>query len=159
MYLHDLLLRSIWRPSKILFHKTVKYFIVRSIELLEKVVSFLFDLGLWSSLGLVEAFLPGALPLTVGQGQLLLPTIKPLAEKFYHTNNGLRCMNIYFGWVEEEIVLCYLWGNIKELLQLSNLFPGFFDEFISINYMYLFQRKMSYPSETLKLKARISPIY
>ena len=80
-----------------MFHKTVKYFIVRSIELLEKVVSFLFDLGLWSSLGLVEAFLPGALPLTVGQGQLLLPTIKPLAEKFYHTNNGLRCMNIYFG--------------------------------------------------------------
>ena len=75
---------------------------MRRIELLQNTVGALLHLGLGPPLGLVETLLPGAGPLALGQGEVLLAAVEPLRG------------------VEEEVVLRDLRGDVQEGLELGN---------------------------------------
>ena len=127
---------SSW-PSKILLDKFIEYFVVRSIKLLQSLVRTGFNFGLWSSFRFVETFISGASPLTLRQGQLLPSAVETL------------------GGVKEEIVLSYLIRNPQEGFHLSQTYPRLLDEFVPINNLYLFQRKISHPPSITVMNERL----
>ena len=113
-----LIFSSSW-PSKVLLDKLIEYFIMRSIKFLQDFICAGFHFRLWSSLRLVETFVPGAAPLTVGQPHFLTAAVEAL------------------GGVEEEVVLSYLIWYLQEGLQLPETRPRLLDELVPVHNMYL----------------------
>ena len=100
---------------------------MRRVELLQNTVGALLHLGLGPPLGLVETLLPGAGPLALGQGEVLLAAVEPL------------------GGVEEEVVLRNLRGDVQEGLELAQLAPRLLDELVAVHDVDLVQGEVAHP--------------
>ena len=100
---------------------------MRRVELLQNTVGALLHLGLGPPLGLVETLLPGAGPLALGQGEVLLAAVEPLRG------------------VEEEVVLRDLGRDVQEGLQLGQLAPRLLDELVPVHDVDLVQGEVAHP--------------